>query len=179
MWLMSEEEKNSTVDKRSNYEPTALAKNIRPLVKKALGRNGLVQIELLSRWPEIVGEDLAAYCFPDKIEFQHNQKNNGIIYLTVPAGAFALEIKHREPQILAKVNAYFGYQAVCCLKILQNNEMQFNVKKSREEKKESPLLVSDEEQSYIKEISGQVKDEKLKEILIKLGYAVFSDKNQK
>lgn len=176
---MAEDQKNSVNEKRSNYEPTALAKNIRPLVKKVLGRNGLVQIELLSRWPEIVGEDLAAYCFPDKIEFKANQKNNGIIYLTVPAGAFALEIKHREPQILSKVNAYFGYPAVSGLKILQNNEMQFNVKKSRREKKQRPLLVSEEEQSYIKEISAPVKDTKLKEILIKLGYAVFSDKNQK
>lgn len=176
---MTDENNKITVSKRTNRDLMALAKNIRPLMKKILGPKGLVQVELLSRWSEIVGEDLAEYSFPDKIEFAGSQKSNGTIQLLVPNGAFALELQHREPQILARINAYFGYAAVSKLRILQNSQAQFAQKVKQSKKTVKPLVVSPEEESYIKEMGAEIKNPQLKEILIKLGYSVFSDNNQK
>ena len=61
---MEKKEIKIDADKRTNYEPMAVAKNIRPLVRKILGKNGIMQVEVLSRWEEIAGPDLAAYSFP-------------------------------------------------------------------------------------------------------------------
>ena len=176
---MEKKEIKIDADKRTNYEPMAVAKNIRTLARKILGKNGIVQVEVLSRWEEIVGPDLAAYSFPEKIEFRANQRSGGIVHLLVPSGAFALELQHRERQILAKINVYFGYDAVSSLRIRQDSEIRFEeLRKTPAPKKEEPLLVSDDEKNYIQEISHDVTDAKLKEILIKLGYSVFHEINK-
>ena len=168
--MIEENERN-----RSNYDLTAVSKNVLPLVKKLLGKKGIMAFEILTNWATIVGPELAAYSFPEKVEFKNNQRTNGTLLLSVPAGAFALELKHREKYILDKVNTFFGYAAVSGLKILQNNDMQLFEVKEKKVKKLKPLLVTQEEENYIKEAAEDVKDDKLKEILIKLGYSVFNE----
>ena len=177
--MMNEKMKQTTEDKRTNYEPLAVAKNIRPLIQQLLGKKGIMQLEILSHWSDIVGADLAAYSFPEKIEFRQNTKSGGVAHLIVPSGAFALELQHREQQIVAKINTYFGYNAISGIRIRQDGEFDFELcsPKSKKEKN-APLLVSEEEKKYIEEMSSDVKDDKLKEILIKLGYSVFNQKNQ-
>lgn len=176
---MNEKVKNMDEDKRTNYELLAVAKNIRPLIRELLGKKGIMQLEILSHWQDIVGADLAAYSFPEKIEFRQNAKSGGIAHLIVPSGAFALELQHREKQIISKINTYFGYNAVCGIRIRQDGEFNFISQGKKSEKdKNPPLLVNDDDKKYITEISSEVKDEKLKEILIKLGYSVFNQKNK-
>ncbi len=176
---MNEKVKNMDIDKRTNYEPLAVAKNIRPLVRELLGKKGIMQLEILSHWQDIVSVDLAAYSFPEKIEFRQSAKNGGIAHLVVPSGAFALELQHREKQIISKINTYFGYNAVSGIRIRQDGEFDFaSYAKKSEKEKDTQLLVNDDEKKYIEEMSSDVKNEKLKEILIKLGYSVFNKKNQ-
>lgn len=176
---MNEKVKNTDNNKRTNHEPLAVVKNIRPLVQQLLGQKGIMQLEILTHWEDIVGADLAAYSFPEKIEFRQNTKSGGVAHLIVPSGAFALELQHRETQIVSKINTYFGYKAVSGIRIRQDGEFDFGLcaPKAQKEKNIS-LLVNDEEKKYIEEISSDVKDDKLKEILIKLGYSVFNQKNQ-
>ena len=176
---MNEKVKYIEENKRTNHEPLAVAKNIRPLIQQLLGQKGIMQLEILSHWEDIIGADLSAYSFPEKIEFRQNAKSGGVVHLIVPSGAFALELQHREKQIIAKINTYFGYNAVSGMRIRQDGEFDFELcmPKSRKEKN-THLLVSDDEKKYIEEVSSDVKDDKLKEILIKLGYSVFNQKNQ-
>ena len=176
---MTDNLKNIDEEKRSNYEPLAVAKNIRPLIRELLGKKGIMQLEILSHWNDIVGEDLSAYAFPEKIEFRANNKNDGVVHLIVPSGAFALELQHREKQIISKINTYFGYNAVAHIRIRQDGEFDFDLCKPKTTKnKIEPLLVSDDEKKYIEEMTSDVKNDELKEILIKLGYGVFNRKNQ-
>ena len=68
---------------------------------------------------------------------------------------------------------------MCGIRIRQDGEFNFIAQGKKSEKdKNTPLLVNDDEKKYITEISSEVKDEKLKEILIKLGYSVFNQKNK-
>lgn len=176
---MTQKTDKHSEDKRTNADLLAVAKNIRPLVQKILGQNGIMQVEMLGHWEEIIGHDLAAYCFPEKIDFRANQRSDGVLHLLVPSGAFALEIQHRETQILAKINTYFGYKAVSSLKIRQDAQFDFDVmRKSKPLKNNEPLLVSDDEKNYIQEVTNDVQNEHLKEILIKLGYSVFNENNK-
>lgn len=157
---------------------TALSKTMAPLTKQLFGKKGFVEVSILTNWDKIVGKELANYSFPQKIDFKRDQKNNGILHLQVPSGAFALEIAHREKYILEKINAYFGYNAVCGLKIVQNSVISLPEDfDDVEEKKE--IVLSDDENCYIKSLSEEVKSSKLKEILIKLGQSIFKENHKK
>ena len=60
-----------------------------------------------------------------------------------------------------------------------NAQFDFDVmRKSKPLKNNEPLLVSDDEKNYIQEIANEVQNERLKEILIKLGYSVFNENNK-
>lgn len=164
-------------NKRTNMDLTAVSKNILPLARKLLGKKGMMEFEILANWEKIAGADLAAYSIPEKVDFKNNERINGVLHLTVPSGAFALELKHRERHIIDKVNTFFGYAAVSAIKIMQNNEMQFYEKPVKTQKRKKRVVVSQEEENYINEAGALIKDDKLKEILIKLGYSVFSENN--
>ena len=103
--------KENNDNQRGAGDLQSVAKSIMPLARSILGKKGFVEVDILTDWSGIVGEELAAYTLPQKIDFKPNQKNNGILHLMVPSGAFALEIQHREKFILQKINTYFGYNA--------------------------------------------------------------------
>ena len=155
---------------------TSVSKTILPLAKQLLGAKGLMEIEILSGWTSIVGEDLAQYSLPQKISFRKNERSDGTLELLVLSGAFAMEIKQREPQILDKINTYFGYKAVLKLKIVQNScpENFLIDKKPIDNMKKN--LVSKEEQNYITEIVKDIDSSDLRQKLENLGKAVFSSK---
>ena len=89
-------ENNDNQPRRGAGDLQSVAKSIMPLARSILGKKGFVEVDILTDWSGIVGEELAAYTLPQKIDFKPKQKNNGILHLMVPSGAFALEIQHRE-----------------------------------------------------------------------------------
>lgn len=180
--LMSEEDfdilPQAPKSARITADLTALSKTMAPLTKQLFGKKGFVEVSILTNWDKIVGKELADYSFPLKIDFKREQKNNGILHLQVPSGAFALEIAHREKYILEKINAYFGYNAVSGLKIIQNSAISFEEKFVNEQSKPKDL-VTDDEKKYIESLSDEIKNSKLKEILIKLGHCIFNENHKK
>ncbi len=156
---------------------TQVNKTVLPLAKQLLGLNGMLEIELLANWSNIVGKTLAQYSLPQKIRFHKNERSDGSLELVVLSGAFALEIKQREKQILEKINTYFGYSAVSKLKIIQNScpENFLLTKKPIDNVKN--FLVSETEQTYITELVKDIHSDKLRETLNNLGKAVFGNKS--
>ncbi len=165
-------------NERSTFDLTALSKTMSPLVKQLFGKKGFMEIDILTNWDKIVGAELAQYSLPLKISFQKNEKTNAVLHLQVPSGAFALEIAHREKFILEKINAYFGYKAVCGIKIIQNSAMPIEDSKIQDVKK-NLNYVTNEEQNYIEMLADDIKNQKLKEILIKLGHSIFNESHIK
>ena len=96
--------------------------------------------------------------------------------MLVLSGAFALEIQQREPQILEKINTFFGYTAITKLKIIQNScPENFLLSKNPIDNLKN-FLVSEEEQNYITEIVKDVENKDLRQHLENLGKAVFGNK---
>lgn len=157
---------------------TSVSKTILPLVKQIMGDKGLIEIELLKNWEEIVGTTLSKYSLPKQIKFSKNENNNGVIEILVLSGAFAMEIKQREKQIIEKINNFIGYNALVKMQIIQNNcPENFLIGKNSIDNVKK-YLVSPSEQNYITELVDGIKDNNLKEKLEKLGQAIF-DKNTK
>ncbi|MBT2133242.1 DUF721 domain-containing protein [Croceibacterium sp. LX-88] len=86
--------------------------------RAAFRRFGFVQSSVVTRWPEIVGPTHAKVCSPEAIRFPPGEKNDGILQLVV-LPAHAPLIQHLIPEIMERVNRFFGYKAVARVKLRQ------------------------------------------------------------
>ena len=86
--------------------------------RAAFRRFGFVQSSVVTRWPEIVGEHHAKVCMPESIRFPPGEKSEGILQLVV-LPAHAPLIQHVIPEIIERVNRFFGYRAVTRVKLRQ------------------------------------------------------------
>ena len=73
---------------------------------------------MLTRWAVIVGDELAALSCPEKLSFTPHNQGAGVLTVRV-AGAAALEFQHRQPSIVERINAYFGFRAVRRIRLKQ------------------------------------------------------------
>lgn len=155
-------------DERHSQDLESLGSVFMVLMKDALSAEDIVEVDIILNWPDIVGDDLSSYCRPVKAKF--NPKNNcRTVFVEVPVGGFALELQHKEKYIIDKINAYFGYNAVHKLNISQNMNMQVKV---TIKKNQTPEL-NEHEKKYLSELTNDIKEDKLKEILTKLGESVI------
>ena len=95
--------------------------------RTAFRRFGFVQSSVVTRWLEIVGPRHAQVCMPEAIRFPPGEKSDGILQLVVRP-AHAPLIQHVIPEIVERVNRFFGYKAVARVKMRQGE-----VKPSRAE----------------------------------------------
>jgi hypothetical protein len=86
--------------------------------RAAFRRFGFVQSSVVTRWQEIVGERHAQVCMPESIRFPPGEKSDGILQLVV-VPAHAPLIQHVIPEIMERVNRFFGYKAVVRVKLRQ------------------------------------------------------------
>jgi hypothetical protein len=86
--------------------------------RTAFRRFGFVQSSVVTRWPEIVGARHARVCAPESIRFPPGEKSDGILQLVV-VPAHAPIIQHVIPEIIERVNRFFGYKAVARVKLRQ------------------------------------------------------------
>lgn len=109
-------------NKRTARGPIPGAKVLSAVLRKvagpALRRRGFFEASLVTDWPAVVGEYLAAHCVPEKLTFPRGRAAEAVLELRADS-AFALELQHLEPQILERINGHFGFAAVGRLKIVQ------------------------------------------------------------
>jgi len=86
--------------------------------RAAFRRFGFIQASVVTRWPEIVGQRHAQVCMPEAIRFPPGEKSGGILQLVV-LPAHAPLIQHVIPEIIERVNRFFGYKAVARVKLRQ------------------------------------------------------------
>ncbi len=111
---------------RRNPEPgsrraglRALAAALPRVTKRLFGTRGFAEGGLAADWPGIVGTELAGRCRPGKLAFARGaERRNGTLTLRVEA-PFATEVQHMAPQIMERINGYFGYGAVARLRLQQ------------------------------------------------------------
>ena len=86
--------------------------------RTAFRRYGFVQSSVVTRWPEIVGPEHAKVCAPEAIRFPPGERSEGILQMVV-APAHAPLIQHVIPEIIERVNRFFGYRAIAKVKMRQ------------------------------------------------------------
>jgi hypothetical protein len=110
------------VNKPAKSYPRPLSDLLHKTLGAAFAKQGFASTELVTRWTEIVGADIAAHSEPEKIQwprrFDGQPATPGTLCLRVE-GPTALEIQHLSTVILERVNRFFGWQAVGSLRLRQ------------------------------------------------------------
>lgn len=168
---MKKKNKIHISDEHHSRDLESLGNIFIPIMGSTLTAEDFVEADIMLHWLDIVGEEMASFCNPLKARFNPNE-NTRTLYMEVPAGGFALEVRHKEDYILEKINAYFGYKAIHKLNISQNMNMTVRCINIKKEAKPQRAL-NESERKYLLEVTEGINDEKLREILTKLGKSVI------
>lgn len=143
-----------------------------PLAKKMLGKKAFVEADIICAWKDIIGDDMAKFSRPLKIVFGREERNNGTLWIEAASGAFALELQTKSKIVIEKVNTFFGYAAVEKIKIVQNPSIMESTTDTHNSEKK---LVTKEEETYIKNLSEEIKTKELSEAIERLGCAIIAN----
>jgi len=110
------------VNKSGKSYPRPLVDLVHKTLNAAFAKQGFASTELVTRWSDIVGAEIAGHAEPEKIHWPrpHDGKTPepGTLVLRVE-GPTAVEIQHLSAVILERVNRFFGWQAVGNLRLRQ------------------------------------------------------------
>ncbi|MCZ8316590.1 DciA family protein [Phreatobacter sp.] len=148
--------------------PRPLADIAAAPIGEALKQAGFAATEVVTRWDEIVGEDLARRSAPVKIAWprrpaDHAEPEPGTLHVRVEA-PFALEIQHLTPVIVERVNAFMGWRCVAAVRLTQ-----IPLQAKRKPKAE-PRQPADE--ARLGAVAAGFEDPALKEVILRFGRAV-------
>jgi hypothetical protein len=95
------------------------ARRLADLIGKPLAdafkRQGFASREIVTRWPEIAGPEIAAHAEPMRMQWPRQDDSRetepATLILRVE-GPAAIEIQHLSGLIIERVNRFFGWQAV-------------------------------------------------------------------
>ena len=85
---------------------TSIAKTIKPITKQILGSKGLMEMEILSGWTGIVGNELSQFTLPQRISFK---KTKNIFLCILGDERRALFTKNNARPKIECVNLYLTY----------------------------------------------------------------------
>jgi len=92
------------------------------VIAPVTARRGFATADLVAAWPEIAGPLHAPCTMPEKIAWpRHDSEDDppaGVLFLKVD-GPRAVLVQHDLPQIIERLNAFFGYRAIGQVRIVQ------------------------------------------------------------
>jgi len=145
-----------------------VSQSIDRLTKGLLGKHGFTHGAIATKWPDIVGENMARHTQPEKIVFSRDGVTGGTLHLKTDSGAYATQLQHQEPQIIERINTFFGYKAVVRIKLIQGPLP--HLKADPLGKPPRPLNAA--EARDLAQAVAQVDDPEIKEALERLGSSI-------
>lgn len=141
---------------------------------KACRRRGFATSDLVADWPEIVGARYAGRVQPLRLDWPRvkggeDAEPKPATLVVQTDGATALMLTHDMPQVIERINGFFGWAAIGRIRILQGPVSP--PKRNRPPKLRE--LTSEEEADLKRTIAG-VEGDKLQAALEKLGRAVLA-----
>ena len=103
------------MNKPSRSFPRPLSDFLGTTLSDTLKTQGFASAEILARWSEIAGPEIAAHSEPMKITWPRRADEETAELATLVLrveGPAALEIQHLSAVILERVNRFFGWQAI-------------------------------------------------------------------
>ena len=135
---------------------------------EAYAKQGFAARELVTRWAEIAGSDIAKYSEPLKMQWPRpveGQPQEPATLVLRVEGPTALEIQHASDTILERVNRFFGWHAVGRLALRQ-------APLSRRNRPAAPRGPDPKAVAKVAESLSAVEDEQLRAALARLGASI-------
>jgi hypothetical protein len=134
----------------------------------AYAKQGFAARELVTRWAEIAGPEIAAHSEPLKMQWprpiQGQAQQPATLVLRVE-GPMALEIQHASDAILERVNRFFGWSAVGKLALRQ-------APLSRRHRSVAPGAPDPKSVADVAKTLSAIEDEELRAALARLGASI-------
>ncbi|HEY0224256.1 MAG TPA: DciA family protein [Pseudolabrys sp.] len=156
------------MSKPSRSFPRPLSELLASTLSDALKTQGFASAEILARWGDIVGPEVAAHSEPMKINWPRQMGDEpaepATLVLRVE-GPAALEIQHLSAVILERVNRFFGWQAIGRIALRQ-------APLRRRVAPKTPLPPDPAVAARIAEGMPQIEDDELRQALARLGASI-------
>lgn len=118
------------VVRRRGPQARAVGAFVPKLTGKAFEKYGFSTVALLTDWTTIAGAELATYTMPERLKWPRGvdaysetpageRGRPGATLLLRVDGARALDVQYRSAEIIERINAFFGYQAVSQIRFIQ------------------------------------------------------------
>jgi len=95
----------------------AIASQLPDVTRSALARRGFAAARVIADWAEIVGPALAETSIPERLVRGRSADSATLVVRVRPAAA--LELQHWMPQVIERLNGYFGFRAVGRIRLIQ------------------------------------------------------------
>jgi hypothetical protein len=160
--------KRSQMNKPGPVSAKPLSVLLSDVFSDAYAKQGFAARELVTRWAEIAGADIARHAEPLKMQWPRpveGQPQEPATLVLRVEGPAALEIQHKSDVLLERVNRFFGWHAVGRLALRQ-------APLSRRERPARPRAPDPREVEEVAKTLSAVEDEALKAALARLGAAI-------
>ena len=142
------------------------------LLDPVLARKAGMTSGLIAAWAELVGARLDGVCRPEKLvwppRLHEADPFQPATLLVACEGASVLRLQHQTSEIVARVNAFFGYPAIDRMKIVQRAVTQ-----QRPDRRPVLRSLKASELSDIAAMTDRIEDPKLKAALAAFGASVL------
>jgi hypothetical protein len=156
------------MNKSARSFPRPLSELLGGILSDALKAQGFASAEIVTRWTDIVGGEIAAHSEPIKISWPRAAGDAppepATLVLRVE-GPVAVEIQHLSAVILERVNRFFGWQAIGRIALRQ----------APLRRREKPIPPSPPDPEIAARIAAglpEIEDEDLRQALGRLGAAI-------
>ena len=162
---------------KSGFGARPVSDYVSRLLDPVIERRAGMSMDLKTSWVDIVGEDYAAYCRPEKCNWPKKADVDdsfqpATLVLACEEG-HAIYLQHDTGLIIERVNGFFGFHAVDRIKFVQK---PLNQPSKREKQRMTEPLEAEGLSALKKSISG-VEDDKIRDALERLGKNIFSKRS--
>lgn len=128
---MSEQgKKPASARHRRRSGPVSVGALVPDVARPALEAHGFPSASLITDWADIIGTEFAGFTAPERLSWPRRfvetdddvpaprDSDCATLILRVQ-GPRALEVQHAVPQLMERINTYFGYRAIGRIRIVQ------------------------------------------------------------
>src|SRR3984885_2412538 len=156
------------MSKPGRFSAKPLSVLLSDVFSDAYAKQGFAARELVTRWAEIAGAEIAAHSEPLKMQWPRpveGQPQEPATLVLRVEGPMALEIQHASDVILQRVNRFFGWSAVGRLALREGPRARRNRPPASRTPDASAV-------AKVAETLSSVEDEELRAALARLGASI-------
>jgi len=144
-----------------------------PVLRKRAG----ISIGLVQSWEEIAGPRLAGHSRPEKIQWPRRMHEDDpfepATLVIACEGMAALHLQHETGEIINRVNAFLGFNAIGRIRIVQKPVLSEKVRP-----KPAPRPLTSVEKAKLSDTVGKIEDEGLRASLERLGATILGERKR-